>query len=285
MKTLITGGSGYLASRLFSYYKDRHDIVSLNHSALDVTKKDMVQEAVDQVKPDLIIHCAAISDVEACTRNPELSWNINVNSADYISKASVRANARLVFCSSDQVYFKSHTMTPHLEEEKVTPPHEYGKQKLKAEEIVMGNNPQAVCLRLSVMYALDFQGKNEHPNFIGNIIKAVCEEKPMTFAVNDFRSITDVWDVVNAMEKAAGLPGGVYNFGSENDLSTYQVVKGILKFCNAGHLLIKNEASFSDEPRNLVMNTGKIKAHGIELPSTMDSLFKNIDIIKASARL
>ncbi len=282
MKILITGGSGYLASRLFSYYKGRHDIISLNHRSLDVTNRGKVQEAVDQVRPDLIIHCAAISDVEACTRNPEMSWDVNVSSADYIAEASVKAHSRLVFCSSDQVYFKSHIRTPHLEEEKVMPPHEYGRQKLRAEELVMGNNPDAVCLRLSMMYAMDYQGKNEHSNFIGNIITAIREGRPMTYAVHDFRSITDVWDVVYTMEKAAELPGGVYNFGSENDLSTYEVVKAILDFCNAGNLLSKNEALFADEPRNLVMNIGKIKAHGIELPGTMDRLHRNIQVIKAA---
>jgi dTDP-4-dehydrorhamnose reductase len=283
MKILVTGSNGYLASRLCSYYKDKYDIIGLTHKELDVTNRSMVEEVVYQIKPDIILHCAAESDVEACDENPKRTWDINVNSADYIASASCKAHAKLIFCSSDQVYFKSHIRTPHLEEEKVTPPHEYGRQKLRAEELVMGNNPDAVCLRLSVMYALDFQGKNEHSNFIGNIINAVREVRPMTYAVHDFRSITDVWDVVCAMEKAAELPGGIYNFGSENDLSTYQTVKGILDFCHAGHLLTKNEVSFADEPRNLVMNTGRIKAHGIELPSTMDRLHKNIDIIKAAA--
>lgn len=225
MKILITGGDGYLASRLYMYYKDKHNVVSLSHKELDVTNKSMVYDVVKQQKPALIIHCAAISDVGACTKNPEMSWDINVNGSEYIASASSRVHAKLIFCSSDQVYFKSHIMMPHLENEQVSPPHEYGIQKLRAEKLVMENNADAVCLRLSMMYALDYQGRQEHSNFASNIIMAIRQGKPMTYAVHDFRSITDVWDVVYAMERAAELPGGVYNFGSENQLSTYEVVK------------------------------------------------------------
>lgn len=280
MKILITGGDGYLASRLHIHYKDKHDVVSLSHKRLDVTNESMVYEVVGQQKPDLIVHCAAISDVEACTKNPHLSFDINVNSARYIASASSRVHAKLVFCSSDQVYFKSHIMEPHLENEQVAPPHEYGRQKLRAEELVMQNNPDAVCLRLSMMYALDYQGRQEHSNFARNIIMAIRQGKPMTYAVHDFRSITDVWDVVYAMERAAELPGGIYNFGSENAIATYEVVKNLVDACGTRAILKKDEDSFAEEPRNLTMNIGKIKSQGIELPNTMDKLYKNLDKIK-----
>lgn len=280
MKILITGGEGYLATRLYMYYKDKHDVVSLSHKKLDVTNRSMVYDVVEHHKPSLIIHCAAISDVGACTKNPEMSYDINVNGAEYIASASSNVHAKLVFCSSDQVYFKSHIMEPHLEDEQVAPPHDYGRQKLRAEELIMQNNPDAVCLRLSMMYALDYQGRQEHSNFVRNIIMAIRQGNPMTYAVHDFRSITDVWDVVYAMGNAAELPGGVYNFGSENTLSTYEVVKNIVDACGTRAILNKDEDSFAEEPRNLTMNMGKIKFQGIELPNTMDKLYINLDKIK-----
>lgn len=281
MRILITGADGYLGARLCSYYGDKYDISGLGHTELDVTARSMVEDAVTRINPDLVIHCAAVSDVGSCSANPKLSRDINVNGAEYVAEATGRCRIKLVFCSSDQVYFKSRIRTPHLEEEQVEPPHQYGRQKLEAEALVMRNNPGAVCLRLSMMYALDYAGKREHSNFIRVIIDAIRGKKPMSYAVHDFRSITDVWDVVRAIGKAAGLPGGVYNFGSENSLSTYQVVKNIVDGCGAESLLSPDEDSFADEPRNLTMDVGKIAAHGIELPNTMDGFYRNMETIKS----
>lgn len=276
MKIMVTGARGFLASRLCRYLQERrHEVTGFSHEQLDITSYEAVRKSLREISPKLIIHCAAISDVAACAEDADLSLRVNVRGTENIARASGEMGIRLIFCSSDQIYFGSQGNMPHAEDEEVRPPHVYGRHKLLAEQICRQANADSICLRLSLMYDKHIREGREHGNLLSNVLKAAQEKKAVSYPVYDFRSITDVWEVVRNMERIFQIPGGIYNFGSENDLSTFDTVKLILEL--SGHVnvhLQENREAFADCPRNLRMDISRMRALGIDFARTAEGLQK-----------
>lgn len=278
MKILITGANGFLASRLCKAL-NKHEIAALTREQMDFTNYGEVIKQMEEWSPAAVIHCGAVSDVGACQRDQELSYKVNVAGTENIARACGLYGVKLIFCSSDQVYLGHTGRVPHLEEEKLDPPHVYGMHKLQAEQKCLEHNSDSVCLRLSWMYDKDMREGKEHDNLVTNVLRTVQEKKEIRYPIYDFRSITNVWEVAANMEKVLELPSGVYNFGSENELCTYDVVRHILKVMNVTGIAVEeNREAFSDNPRNLRMNISKIRKHGIDFLSTEKGLEKIITI-------
>ena len=87
-RMLITGASGFLGSRIAAYYKERYEIMAPTHSIMDITDEGSVFQYFLAYKPDIVVHCAAMSDVGACQREPERSWKVNVVGTENIVKAA-----------------------------------------------------------------------------------------------------------------------------------------------------------------------------------------------------
>lgn len=273
MKIIVSGGNGFLASRITSFYQDKYDIRAVSHKEMDFVQKHEIRKMFEIEQPNLIIHCGAISDVKTCENKPDLSYKVNVIGTENIAKVCKEYNTKLIFCSSDQVYFGSISKTPHKEEEEVTPIPIYGKHKLEAEKRAMSSNLDTVCLRLSWMYDKVVRLGKEHGNLITAIHEKIEKKQKMSYPIYDYRSITDVWEVIKNLEKVFSFSKGVYNFGSENDSSTYEVVKKYLKINGQDlSLLEKNEIAFANQPRNLRMDLSKTKMNGVEFPTTLESL-------------
>ena len=84
-------------------------------------------------------------------------------------------------------------------------------------------------------------------------------------------------DVIENLPKALDLPGGVWNFGSPNDQSTYDTVKALLEALNldpALERLVPNREAFADHPRDITMDQSKLNAAGTSFPTTAEGLFR-----------
>lgn len=279
-KLLITGASGFVGSRIAAHYAGRYEIYAPKHETMDITDEVSVKEYFANVQPDYVVHCAAVSDTGRCQREPELSWKINVTGSVNIAKASKDVGAKCVLCSSDQVYFGSDVMTAHKEEEVLVPANVYGKEKLKGEELCLAVNPESVHLRLAWMY----DGRNcnyeIHRDFMSTVKEKLQNKETFAYPVHDMRGITDVWEVVENMEKTFDLPGGVYNFGSWNGRSTYDTVKRVFEELGLPSTWIeKNETAFADKPRNLTMDQEKISGFGIVFRDTETAIKSNLEYV------
>lgn len=276
MKVLVTGGSGFLGRRTSEYLKSLGWQVLLpSHGELDITEEEKLREWFSQYRPEAVIHTAAISDTGRCQREPEWSQGINVGGSVALAKVCREQGAKLLICSSDQVYSGSEIVGPHREDEVLVPNNIYGCQKLRAEQRCLEILPETVCLRLSWMYA-QTNLPNEHSHFLATLKGALADEnKPLLWPIHDRRGITDVAEVVKNLPLALKLPGGVWNFGSENDSSTYDTVKTVLQELGmeaALRRLQPNVEAFAENPRDITMDQTKLNAAGITFPSTRDAL-------------
>ena len=274
MKVLVTGGSGFLGRRTAKYLETLGwKVLAPAHGELDITGD--LKAWFRQNRPETVIHTAAVSDTGLCQKNPGWSEEINVTGCVNLAKACREAGAKLVMCSSDQVYFGSSLSGPHREEEPVTPGNVYGGQKRRAEELCLEILPETVCLRLSWMYARDSY-PGEHGHFLTTLHQALEDKsRILTWPVHDRRGLTDVEDVIRNIPKTLELEGGIWNFGSGNDSSTYDTVKMVMeemKMEEALRRLRPNEEAFADDPRDLTMDQTKLNGAGIAFPTTKEGL-------------
>lgn len=276
MKLLITGAAGFLGRRTAAYFRSLgFPVLTPSHREMDITQAEAVRSWFRENRPEAVIHTAAVSDTGLCQQQPEWSQTVNVDGCLHLARCCREFGGKLVLCSSDQVYSGSSFPGPHAEEEPVSPNNVYGNQKRLAEQRCLEILPDTVCLRLSWMYSKTSL-PGEHGHFLTTLKAALEDEtKPLIWPVYDRRCITDVDTVVRNLPLTLKLPGGVYNFGSENHESTYETVKQLLQQLGTEEALARltpNEAAFADTPRNLTMDTAKIQEAGIFFPTTKQGL-------------
>lgn len=280
MKLAITGSQGFLGSRLTEYFQRDSmknkgiEVYAYNHRTMDFTCRRQAETVLAQDRPDILIHTAAISDIGECERHPELSESVNVSGVKNLADLCAQQGIRLIFCSSDQVYMESPVTEPHREDEEgLAPPTLYGRQKLKGEQYIRSVCTDYVILRLSWMFADDYQGRKEHGNLLSELKDMVENGQVRNYPAFDFRSITDAWEVIAHMETIWSAPSGIYNFGSENNLSTYDLIAQFLGQAGLSDSLPgKDTHSFAGNPRNLRMDMEKCKALGIVFRSSGEAL-------------
>ncbi len=270
-KLLITGGSGFLGCRLAYFLKEKYDLLLPTHDALDISREEAVRAYLEEHRPQAVIHCAALSNTWHCEQHPDASHRVNVQGTVRVAKACKAVGARLLFMSSDQVYNGTPTPGPLPEDALLQPVNVYGRHKLEAEQRALRNLPDAVGLRLTWMYDLPGSRMRQNTGLPLNLLNACREANVVHAATHECRGVTYVWDVVRNIEKALALPGGIYNFGCGNALSSHAL---FLAFARAMNLsdpdrwILPDADRYAAQPRNLVMDGTRAERHGIHFPDS-----------------
>ena len=277
-KLLITGASGFVGSRVVARWRNEYKILAPSHSELDITDRESVDSYFLQHTPDVVVHLAAISNTWYCEQHPDESYRVNVEGVCNLAAAAARNGVKFIFFSSDQVYNGNCESGPLSEDVAVAPENVYGRHKLEAEQRALELCPTAVALRATWMYDIEREGMPVHANFVLNIARAIKDRTPLVLPVREYRGITWVRDVVEYLPATFALPGGVYNFGAECSMDTYETACcycEMLVGLQSGPLLQPDYERYPNHERNLSMATDKIfRASGgrICFGSTMDGL-------------
>lgn len=257
MKIMVTGPRGFVGRRIMEQYPDAVAAPSLQN----ITEQQ-VRELMERVQPDAIIHTAAISDMPSCERDPEGSYRANVELPILLAKYA--GGAKLAFFSSDQVYNGCKFDGPY-DEHIVAPANLYAKEKLEMEQKVLEIDPNAVMLRAEWMY--DYIAPKG--NFLLNALNA---KGPLTYSSKQYRGITYLREVAEAMDAVLQLPGGAYNFGSETEQDMNTVAKEFFAWMGLDIPVLD-----CDGLPNLWMDCSKATKQGVLFSKVPDALKKCVN--------
>ena len=226
MKILITGGSGLLGSATAAFFKNYYStfITYTNNKVsiggceayrLDITNKEEVFKVIWAIRPDFIIHTAALTGVGICENNKELAYNINVNGTRHIAEAADKINSRIVHISTDYVFDGKKGM--YKETDKPNPLNYYAKTKLEAEKLINKNH---AIIRTSI-YGWNII--KERKNFATFILEGLENNKKIDIFEDQYNAIILANNLAEALKEIVDKnKKGIYNIGGSERQSKYE---------------------------------------------------------------
>src|SRR5438132_588977 len=157
MKIAITGAAGQLGRDLLAELAPRHDCHGLTRAEADVTDYAALSGCLDSLRPDLVIHSAAYTDVDGCEREPDRAYRVNAIGAWNVAAAAHACGAAVAVISTDFV-FDGAKREPYTEFDATNPLSHYGASKRAAEQAAMAANPRSYVIRTQWLYGV--HGRN-----------------------------------------------------------------------------------------------------------------------------
>ncbi|MBU1037207.1 dTDP-4-dehydrorhamnose reductase [Patescibacteria group bacterium] len=233
MKILILGAGGMLGHDMVTSFR-QNEIISAYTPEWDITKKDILEKKIIQQSPDLIINCAAYTDVEGAEDNKDLAFKVNAEGTLNLAKICQKNKIVLLHLSTEYV-FAGIKKEGYNEEDPTHALNIYGSSKEEGEKYLMANCEKFYLVRSSWLYGKASQkGKPRGKNFIEKIIE-LAQLKTQVKVVNDqFGKPTFTKDLAQAVkalieEKPAY---GIYHLINEGTASWYDFAGEIFKIKN-----------------------------------------------------
>lgn len=254
-KILVTGSNGLLGQKLVYKLKDRADVelvatargenrlldqAGYQFLSMDICNRQNVDEVIDQVEPDHIIHTAAMTQVDDCELDHEACDKANVDAVQYIVDAAERNNSHLVHISTDFIF--NGEEGPYDEEGVADPLSYYGNAKWKGEQIVQNSKLRWAILRTVLVYGI--VDNMSRSNIVLWAKGALEKGNPINVVDDQFRSPTLAEDLADgcilAVDKDAE---GIYNISGKDQYSIIDLVRTVADYYGLDKSLINPVSS------------------------------------------
>ena len=284
LKVLITGASGLVGSKLLeSATRAGHDTIAIcnQHDArspkvyrLDLRNQDDLRKVLRHVSPDVVVHSAAMTDVDLCERDARMAFLINASTTQVLAEECANGGCHLVYVSTDYVF--DGQRGNYKETDPANPINAYGKSKVAGEEAVQGASPSFCVARTSVVYGW---GREFRPNFAGRIYKELKAGRAVKVVNDQYASPTLNSQLARMLlEVAEKRVQGIIHLAGAARLSRYEFAHEMARiFKMPAELVIPTNADSSSwiakRPRDSSLNVEKATKLLANKPATLkDSL-------------
>jgi dTDP-4-dehydrorhamnose reductase len=265
MKIAIIGANGRLGAALGREYARDFEVTSYDRRQLDLSQLDRVRSALATTKFELLINCAALTNVDYCESHGEEAFRVNAEAPRLLAEIANEKSAKLVHFSTDYVFDGKKT-DPYVEEDKAVPLSVYGESKLEGERRVLEVSSQHLVIRLSWVFGPD------KPSFIDQIIQRARENDVVTAVADKFSAPSYTIDVASwlrlAIDKNAN---GTLHLANNGGCSWQEWAQYAVDVCRSRGLPLKAErvgtVSLGDmknfvaqRPVHTVLSTAKFTA-------------------------
>jgi len=238
MKLLITGFNGFVAGSVIAHAKEKWEIHGIgrsenpkNEAGIFYHNLDLLDEArftalFHEIRPDAVIHAAAMANIDICEKNQEQAEKVNVGVTRLIAGLCKELGSKLVFCSTDTVFDGikgdyTETDAPHGV-------NYYAETKIKGEQIVLSASPGNVVARLALVMGLPVIGQGN--SFLADTIEKLKKGLQVPFPENEIRTPVDIITLGSALVELAGNRfGGIIHLSGCTKINRYQMALVIAK--------------------------------------------------------
>jgi dTDP-4-dehydrorhamnose reductase len=274
MRVLITGAGGQVGRELAELCAAAgDDVIGCAHDTLDVADRDAVLSAITSSEPDVVVHTAAWTAVDACEADPERAMRVNALGTRHVAEGARRTGAHLVAISTDYV-FDGTKPTPYDEWDVPHPTSVYGRSKW-AGELELAADPGATLVRIS--WVCGRYGNN----MVKTLVRLANDGVDPKFVTDQIGHPTIVADLVPVLRRfAAERRPGRFHVTNQGVVSWYELAREV--FEAAGHdpdRVLPITTAELDPPRpaprpaNSVLDNAALRAAGLELlPDHHDSV-------------
>lgn len=268
---LLVRGSSYditLSSRAEAPLRELH---SARYVRMDITAKKEVKTVVHSVEPDVIINCAAMTNVDACEKEKESAWRINTTGVEHLIDAAKKNNGTIVHVSTDYVFDGKDG--PYDEEARPNPLSYYGKTKLASENALRASGLPFFIARTMVLYGYATGVK---PNFALWLVQSLEKKVPVRVVDDQLGNPTIADDLAHGILSAVELGRtGVYHIAGRDIVSRHDfavILAQVFEFDPGMITPIQTSLLRQPAPRPLKSGLVTLKAE-VELayrPSTVE---------------
>jgi dTDP-4-dehydrorhamnose reductase len=275
---ILVRGSAYNITLASQEEKPVRPLLSAEYVPLDITVKKDVKRVVFSAEPDVIVNCAAFTDVDGCEAKRELAWKVNVGGVENLIEAARKDNVKVVHVSTDYIF--DGKAGPYTEDDRPEPLSYYGKSKLASENALRASGIEYFIARTMVLYGFAPEVKS---NFALWLIQNLEKAHPVRVVDDQYGNPTLVDDLAFGIASALELGRtGIYNIAGRDILSRYEFALQLARIFDFDAALItpiKTSQLRQPAPRPLKSGLLTLKAE-VELGYKPSSVAHGLSILK-----
>ena len=276
MKILITGANGMLAKAMVEKFKENNELILTDvtgtGATLDITNFKEVKDFVAKTKPEMIINCAAYTNVDKAEEEKSLAKKINTIGPKNLAIVAKKNDCLLVHFSTDYVFGGDLPVEElYREDDKKTPVTVYGNTKLAGEKEIQAHTDKYYIFRTAWLYG---EGKN----FVKTMIKLGRENSQVKVVADQHGSPTYTKDLVDVVEQVLNqkLDYGVYHATDLGYTTWAKFAKRIFEMteinCKVIPVTSEEYGSAANRPKNSMISKERLISLGIYIPSWEEGL-------------
>lgn len=287
-RLLVTGASGFLGWNICRILKKDWDLVGIYFAhpitipgvrtvKLDLADYAGLKEFFERIRPDAVVHSAAISNPNFCQFNRTASHKVNVEASINLAGLCADHSSVCLFTSSDLVF--DGKCAPYREEDPVGPVNVYGEQKVLAEQGMFERHPGVIICRMPLMFG---DPGPVASSFVQPMITAMQEGRELRLFVDEFRTPISANVAVQGISMALEKAAGIIHLGGMERISRYdfgRLLREVGHFQNAKLIACKQQDVRMAAPRSADVSLDNAKAvalgfRPLPLKKDLEALFR-----------